>query len=194
MEDRINERKRAFIQDFGRLSDVAIVRKHITLGPCCIFDEDAHFELKQEVAEHFDIHPSEVVVVGSSKLGFSIAPQKRYRHFGDESDIDVAIVSPTLFDSIWHSVRRFRRDGGYWPEFDDFSRYLFGGWIRPDKLPRSRTFPLRDDWWNFFIELTKSERYGRYKVRGALYRTWLHIEDYQKVCIEDCRQDQEQNK
>ena len=58
--------------------DVA-VQKHITYGACCLLSPDVYFELKRAVAEEFAIHPNEVLVVGSAKLGFSIAPSKRYQ-------------------------------------------------------------------------------------------------------------------
>jgi hypothetical protein len=44
------------------------------------------------------------VVVGSAKLGFSIVPDKRYRAFGETSDIDVVLCSSALFDLFWEDV------------------------------------------------------------------------------------------
>jgi hypothetical protein len=44
-----------------------------------------YYSLKAAVAEQFQIHPNEIIVVGSAKLGFSIAPTKRYRAFGETS-------------------------------------------------------------------------------------------------------------
>jgi hypothetical protein len=59
-----------------------ICRRFLTFGSCRQLAEEAYFNLKAAVAEKFEIHPNEVIVVGSTKLGFSIVPEKRYRPFG----------------------------------------------------------------------------------------------------------------
>ncbi|MFP3398702.1 hypothetical protein SB749_20460, partial [Brevibacterium sp. SIMBA_078] len=76
----------------------------------------------------------------SAKVGFSLAPDKRYREFGDSSDLDVAIISPVLFDRVWHSVLDYKNSRQYWPKKNEFKHHFFDGWIRPDKLPPSKKF------------------------------------------------------
>ena len=92
----ISARVQDFQMDLGTLPDNIVVQKHITFGDSYILDRDQYFTLKRNISEKFRIHPSQVILVGSGKLGFSIAPTKRFRHFGDQSDIDVAIVSSEL--------------------------------------------------------------------------------------------------
>ena len=104
MIDESKERLDAFKRELRRLSATQIVRKHILFGECCMLSQDKYFDLRSEVADHFRLHPNEVLVVGSAKLGFSVVPGKKYRLFGDESDIDVALVSSTLFDELWKQV------------------------------------------------------------------------------------------
>jgi hypothetical protein len=91
IDPNITARIEAFNDDLAHLTDSLMVQKHITYGDCYVLDQDDYFELKSEVSDRFSVHPSEVIVVGSGKLGFSISPLKRYRRFGDESDIDLAI-------------------------------------------------------------------------------------------------------
>ena len=57
--------------------------------------------LKAEISSHFGERPENVYLVGSAKLGFSIAPHKLWQPFSDESDIDVVIISEDLFKSLW---------------------------------------------------------------------------------------------
>src|SRR5688572_3682876 len=99
-----------FKSDLGTLSIPLMVQKHITFGSCYILDEERYFELKARIADRFSLHPSEVIIVGSGKLGFSIAPHQRWKHFGDRSDIDVAVVSSSLFDLYWMQVFRFKAE------------------------------------------------------------------------------------
>lgn len=112
---------------------------------------------------------------------------KKYRLFGNESDIDVALVSSALFDKFWEQVFRYKYEGSYWPEYDQFVDYFFRGWMRPDKLPRSPMFPLREDWWSFFKAITNSGKYGDFKISGGLYKSYFFLENYQTICIQQGR-------
>lgn len=187
LDDRIGNFKTA-IKDSAPLR---VVRRHIIHGDCYILSDEQYFNLKSEIADHFEIHTNEVVVVGSAKLGFSIARDKRYRPFGDGSDIDVALVSQVLFDKVWEAAYEFWKDRGYWVNQSDFKKYLFRGWIRPDKLPVSGRFPICSEWWEFFRTLTSSNRYGLYNIRGALYKSWYYLEHYQAEGVNACKEETE---
>jgi hypothetical protein len=89
----IEERIKDFRADLPQHDVADLVRRHITSGDCFTLSPNLYYELKARIAENFGIHPTEVVVVGSAELGFSIAPDKRYRQFGETSDIDVALCS-----------------------------------------------------------------------------------------------------
>jgi hypothetical protein len=102
-----------FKRDICELDLSVAVQKHLTYGPCCLLSSDVYFELKREIAEQFKLHPAEVLVVRSAKLGFSIVPKKRYRFFNDESDIDVALVAPQLFEQVLAEVYDYWYGGAY---------------------------------------------------------------------------------
>ena len=189
MTSEIQARLDQYKADLSTLSPIQIVRKHIIYGESCVLSQHEYFDLRSKIAEHFQLHPNEVLVVGSAKLGFSIVPNKVYNLFGDASDIDVAIVSSKLFDAIWESVFSYKHEGGYWPEYDEFIEYFFRGWIRPDKLPPSNIFQLAKDWWDFFQGVTNSGAYGDYKIAGALYKSWFFLENYQRICVQKCIND-----
>ncbi len=78
MDREIQARIEKFKSDL-HLPTVAVIRKHIIFGDCWVFGNDKYYELKADVAEHFHVHPNEVLVVGSAKLGFSIAPTHHSR-------------------------------------------------------------------------------------------------------------------
>ena len=100
-DSTVHDRIASFRGDFRRFDDAVMVQKHITFGTSYILRAEQYFELKRRISDNFGLHPSHVIVVGSGKLGFSIAPGKRYRPFGEESDLDVAIVSGELFRDLW---------------------------------------------------------------------------------------------
>lgn len=176
-----------FRQDLASLQPVEVVRKHIMHGSCFLLDDAKYYELRAEVAEYFKIHPNEVLIVGSSKLGFSIAPTKRYRHFCDTSDIDVVIVDENLFKALWKTLYAFKEDGGYWEKFDKFLSYFFQGWIRPDMLPPTERFQYAKNWWEFFNSLSSTGKYSVYKIAGAIYLNWDFLESYQLRAVKSCQ-------
>jgi predicted nucleotidyltransferase len=185
ISEAIDQRVQLFRADLKLLAVRDIVNKHVLTGTCCMLADDQYVELRGVVAEKFGLQTAEVIVVGSSKLGFSISPAKRYRHFGEESDIDVAIVSDRLFSEIWQDVHQFHENGGYW-DIGPFRKYLFQGWIRPDKLPPVHTFAQAKEWWKFFKEVTQTNRFGPYKVKAGLYKSWYYLEAYQTKSVTAC--------
>jgi hypothetical protein len=128
---------------------------------------------------------NEVLLVGSAKLGFSIVKTKRYKPFGEESDIDVAIVSSRLFDEFAQATFDYWRRHRYWPRYEHHVTYQFPGWIRPDFLPPD--LQLGRAWWEFFRRLTSEGVFGSYQIKGGLYKSWHYLESYHSVCIEECK-------
>lgn len=187
--ESIEQRILAFKSDISDISPIEVVRKNIIFGDCFILSQAEYLNLRSDVAKQFSLHPNEVLIVGSAKLGFSIAPKKRYRYFSDDSDIDVVITSSALFDQIWHATFTYKQEVGMWDQETEFKDYLFRGWIRPDKLPPSTHFSLCSEWWEFFRHLSNTGKYGKFKIVGALYKSWFYLENYQKICAEDCRRE-----
>ena len=182
---QIETRMLEFRRDLEVLTDDIMVQKHITYGESFILDTESYFELKSDVGQRFNVHPSQIVVVGSGKLGFSIHPQKRYRPFGEESDLDLAIVSDRLFQEFWSTVFQYSTDGGLWNRSHRFKDYLFRGWMRPDYLPP--TVQSASQWFEYFRELTASQRFGPYKINAGLYQSWDFLESYQQTAVAQCR-------
>ena len=163
-------------------------RKYVLHGTPHVFKgrDEEFYEFRKKIADKFQIHFYEIYITGSGKLGFS--PFK-LKEFDYDSDIDVAIISPTLFETIMRDIANyqmsFRKARAVVREselsmYHDFLEYVALGWIRPDKLPISfqmKTF--KSDWFNFFQELSygKSE-VGNYKVNAGVFKSYEHLEDY----------------
>jgi len=176
-----------FKQELLQTTSSKRVQKRIIFGDCLMLNKDAYHALRATVGGHFGVHPNEVLVVGSAKLGFSIAPKKRYQIFSETSDIDVVIVSSQLFDSFWKAVFQLWNEKVLWPQEESFKKYLFKGWIRPDKLPQSENFHQYATWWEFFRQLTSSGSFGPYKIAGAIYKDWDFLQGYQKFAVQNCK-------
>ena len=163
-------------------------RKFVLHGTPHVFNgrDDDFYEFRKRIAQKFNIPFHEIYVTGSGKLGFS--PFK-LKEFDYDSDIDVAIISPSLFENIMRDISKyqmsFRKARAVVREselemYHQFLEYVALGWIRPDKLPISfqmKTF--KNDWFNFFQSLSygKSE-VGNYKVNAGVFQSYEHLEDY----------------
>ncbi len=176
-----------FQGDLIAMQSDGIARKYIYTVSPYIVTEALHSELREEVSSGFGIHTNDVHMVGSGKMGFSIKPGNEYRYFNEEtSDIDIAIVSKILYEEIWQEVHTYRTEVGFWRKYEDFKKYHFYGWIRPDVLPPGASFDKAEYWWSFFRELTSEGKYGSYAIRAGLYHSAYHLESYLCICINNC--------
>lgn len=174
----------AFKADLLELPATRFIRKWLVFGNCTAYPNNHdYYALVERVAERFQVHPTSIFAVGSAKLGFSIAPTKRYFAFDENtSDIDLVIVSDRLFDQMWKEFYEAKEKDPWWPNRSAFLKYLFRGWLRPDFFPDVRT-ATADGWFDFFASVSKDQPA---KVTGAIYRTWSFFETYQAGCVGQC--------
>lgn len=148
-----------------------IIDKYLLFGTPYIFkdDENKFYELKNEIAGFLKVSQTNIFVVGSAKLGFSIAPQKRYMHFNEESDIDIAIIDGATFLRYWKILYEYNTTGRAWSKdeaktYREFLEYFFKGWLRPDKFPS--TMNEKKEWFDFFKSLQKKYKF---KIAAGIY-------------------------
>jgi hypothetical protein len=149
-------------------------------------DEEANF--KNDVATiffssfHIRIHPFQIVITGSAHLGFSPVPSKLGKPFNpSSSDIDLAIVSPELFDSWWTELQS---SGLVQAVRETVAHDLFWGFINPSNVRDVSEHGSR--WWRMFGSLRTDRAAG---VRGRLYRTFWSMQSYHKLAIYRGRQE-----
>ncbi|TCT19698.1 hypothetical protein [Thiobaca trueperi] len=143
-----------------------------------------------------EIMPAQIYVVGSAKIGFGIF-QKRtregsilpaFRPFRAESDIDLAVVCPKLFELIWDELSTYANKMPSIPwDSGRLGDYMVYGWLRPDHFPRHVRLRRCDDWWDVFHGLSADSRLGRRSIRAALYHSFEHLRRYQLRGINQCR-------
>lgn len=173
------------------LSDEYIVRRFLCHGSTHILNDSLYFELKENVSKFFDIHPNEILMIGSGKLGFSIAPDKLWNHFDMDSDIDLAIISNGKFNDFWDQLIDFNinlKNRTIEDEklYNKFIKYFFNGWIRPDFFPF--TYKGKNEWFSFFNKLTSDFfEYGEHKISAGLYRDFKTFEMYHINNIKNIR-------
>jgi len=171
------------------------IRKIFFHGVPAVFqnDSDKYFEFRQLIANKFNVNFSEVMIVGSAKLGFSWIKGTRFTY---ESDVDVVIINENLFEEYMYiicdyqySLDRNRRliDLSEKRTYNSFLEYIAKGWMRPDKLPYSfQVDVLKSDWFEFFRSISNNKsNIGNYGVKAGLYKNYYYLEHYYINAIEN---------
>lgn len=182
-----------------------IFQKHIVDGRSFLFNDlldkcDWEYELRDELARTLGANINDIVIVGSSKLGFSVKTQRflefdhefqRSRNPRQRSDVDIAVVNNDCFGKISKEIfslsRHFDREWrlGNW-KINDFYHterdlaaqyvlYLAKGWLRPDYLP---TVYYASAPWKKVVEAWRKRLDGR-KISIGFYSEWFYLKHYQ---------------
>ncbi len=123
------------------------------------------YEISREyVADGLGLHPRQVTIVGSARIGYSLRPRPEYgRQFGVSSDLDLAAVSEQLFEKCRCSFERWRGDylaGRVAPRGPDELKY----WTdHVSRVPRNIGRGFIDHWtipfWNQYPEAQAIEEH-----------------------------------
>lgn len=153
-------------------------------APICFGgDKSIIYLLKKELADKFEIHPKDIEIVGSAKLGISLNSKiERYgKPFNESSDIDLAIISNELFDIAWNELSK--KENKFLLESDKKKietcyYYIPQGIISPNQLPMGLNFTKK--FWAILSSLSL-ERYENRKIRGRIFKNWWFAEKYYSI-------------
>jgi hypothetical protein len=183
-----------FKSDLKQRSESDIVHKHILTGLPVAVPEPGYFEIRRSTAQAFNICPSEVLIVGSCRMGFSIKDDQLYSAIRPDSDIDIAIVSESLFQEYWEAVFRFATSDSTFrtsEKYLTFAKDLAKGWIMPRGLPQMRSFLKTNTWVTHFDRLGGKRFHGPEprNINAKLYRSWSRLQAYQEILVRKRRHD-----
>lgn len=161
-----------------------LVHEQVFGGTPFVFrDTPADYDaLRDHLGAQMNIPRENLTIIGSGKIGFSLAPDRFGVPFGEHSDVDVLVVSEALFDSIWLDLLRLPRS--YFArlsrrnktQIHNHVEQIYWGRMWPNDLVRvSRAAGA---WVGAFRSLSRNPRLARYETSGRLYRTWDHAEVY----------------
>lgn len=153
---------------------------------CLNGDSDLIYDLKKALSEYFKVHIRELEIVGSAKIGICMNRfSTRYgKKFGEESDIDLVVVSSELFDRAWHELLKFELSSKASTQIGSERlrqsyKTIPNGIISPERLPENLNFSKI--WWKIFSELSNQNKYHKKKIRGRLFKDWWFVEKYYSI-------------
>lgn len=149
-------------------------------------------EIRGWLSTQLDIHPKEVTLIGSARMGYSLAPTPEFgKPFGKHSDLDLSVVSEPLFERLVATFNLFAedykkqsvvprndRERALWDANLDFGRRnISRGFLDADKLPNFARYSgsqmVNQTMWVLIKKLEVTT--GTPKVRRAsarVYRNW----------------------
>lgn len=172
-----------------------LVQDYVFQGIPFVFRQtpDTFDILKRHFASELGLDESNVLVVGSARIGFSLNPNNFPRKFSESSDLDIIIIDDVMFDEVWMTLlkwnypRRLVKPGKIDGDWIYMRRKdIYWGWFAPDLISfEGLSFPdalrpIRDlstRWFNAFRGLSQHSDHAelaRREVSGRLYRTWNH--------------------
>lgn len=87
---------------------------------------DKYSEFKVYMANKFSVTANDISLGGSAWFGYSLSPSKKFRDFGDNSDIDIVIVSDRIFNLFWNCYLKELVQGSlYGNNYDGISKNTF---------------------------------------------------------------------
>lgn len=195
------------------LDEQSIFQKHmldIQTYLNTIYDKNIEIKLKNIISSYLCVPHSEIQIVGSSKLGYSLNPKKIYQKFDerftnsnqkkDKSDIDIAVISTSLFNHLKEDLYNFTdglnvewdeneyyKKGKFSPSLNyKLYQYAFKGWFRPDFRPIGYELCRNDIFENLkkdIYQLTK-RKLGLAIYENQFFFTNYHLKNLHNLRLE----------
>ena len=153
-----------------------------------------HKQTLRAVSRGLRVPVNDICVVGSAQIGFSLSPQKFGVPFSQFSDIDIIIVSSSLFDPSWLDIHRSRYTRGSTlnastktslKEHREF-HYIYNGWIYPGSI--LQVLQIGERWLRTFNVLSRLDELAGRHISGRLYRTWQHARFYHRWSLDKVKE------
>jgi hypothetical protein len=142
---------------------------------------DDYGMFRRELSEKLRVHPSDITLVGSARLGFSMNPSKLLAPFNEASDLDVVVVSSLIFDEAWCNLLALETsaksgDAEEKRLFRKTRESFFDGYLRPDRVPVASW--LSKEWFPKLAGPYKSQTAKRHATSAWLFKSWWHAEQF----------------
>lgn len=171
-----------------------VARLWITEGAPFAFSQcpEVYENLRGWLGCRLNIHPKEITLIGSARLGYSLSPPPAYgKPFGRDSDLDLSIISGDLFKRLCsafsdfnHDYRngitipRNERERQFWDGNIEFGeRNIPRGFVDANKIPNFNRYGVAQQvnqaMWVLLKKLEVTKNAPQIKsVSTRVYRDW----------------------
>ncbi|MEU9082490.1 hypothetical protein [Streptomyces sp. NPDC048357] len=149
--------------------------------------ELSYIKWRHRVAIELGVDPMAVQLVGSARLGYSMNPSKNYRKFHEGSDLDIAVISPELFEKAWGELRDIIEDDPFARKKNQLRKLVFEECIALDIVLPHLSF---GEHWSrsrdLFIQ-DIGEAFRNCDINYRLYRNHKSLRSYQVKSVNIAR-------
>lgn len=163
-----------FKNDFQKLPKDIVISKWILENTPYIFhgDKQHYLEVKSLLSKSLKVDSCSIIFVGSSSVGFSLSPSKKFKVFNDQSDIDIAVISHYYFDIAWRTIRNIDYSNQSYPVQqtinDHRNRLIYWGTIATDKI--LGLLPFGKEWLEAMEKLKLDPLFKNRDISFRLYQ------------------------
>lgn len=185
----------------GEFSKAAIARLWLSEGiPFAFKKSPALYEvIRGWLGTRLAVEPKEIHLCGSARIGQSLAPQKMGKEFGSHSDLDLFVVSESLFSKVSVDFNKWsyefergdvqprnENEAGYWKENSSRGqKNLQRGFLDTSIVPNRDAYPtiinISQTMWLLKEKLDISE--GAPSIKSASVRCYKNWECYVRQVI-----------
>ena len=144
--------------------------------------EKGYADWRRCFGKDLGVDPGELTLVGSAATGVSLNPNKNFKLFRADSDIDVAVISVHHFDVAWRWLRTLGSARYRLPikvqnaVKDHVNRYVYWGAITTDRLLPH--VPFGGQWLPALNRHSADSPFDGREIKVRLYRDWAALRDY----------------
>lgn len=200
-ENNLDAKIATFKENIKTKSAIDIYIDYVMAGDVWVFLKNYgeswyhHYdEFRLYVSKKLDVHYNDIAIAGSGKLGFSINPEKNFKKFDENSDIDIIIISQELFYSFWkeyfndsYSATGIKNIGKI--AFGIFRKYLFLDGFKNSNL-YYRNWMVKTRGFEKDLQL----QFGiENEIHYRIFESWGVAQAYYVNSIENCARQLEKN-
>ena len=138
----LQRKKERFISDLRNRPLSFVFSKWILDRTPHIFEGERvkGIEWRHQLAAELGVDSHAISIIGTAALGFSLNPNKNFKYYDENSDIDLAIISHHHFEIGWNFLRNlgseyYSLNGKQKAIIDDHrTRLIYWGTVATDKI------------------------------------------------------------
>jgi hypothetical protein len=181
--------KDQLIEDIIKEQSSFITSKWVVERIPHLFENDfkKYIYWKEKLSILINVDSKSIVFTGSSAAGISLNPDKNFKLFDADSDIDVAVVSAHYFDIAWHYLRNIGTRRHRLKPKEKFSikdhreRLIYWGTIATDQI--IQILPFGNEWIMAINEMQKVEPTINKEINLRIYKDFEALRTYQNGSI-----------
>lgn len=137
-------------------------------------------DFKKFMSDKLDIPFNNIAIVGSAKTKFSFSPYKEFKEFGENSDLDLIIVSKYYYKKIWAAYRKVANES-FLHNYEKKAGNIFNGFIGIKDSDNTYGNEELNDWQRL-VRTFKAELQLKFHINHEInyrvYADWESVQDY----------------